>query len=193
MRPLSSVQRLTQERPQLTKARTSYTYYQDTQTVPWYASVHPLNRPHSITADVEIPAGGADCKRDSRPARVIDGSPPWKMSRSCWAIAVVLSAWRAGHTAGLFATVLSVAAGTGWFVAPYVHDQSLGAAVQTVLFVLVALCLVWVTERIHRGQREVRIREERFRSLVDATTSIVWTSNAGGAFVERQGSWEACT
>ncbi len=108
-------------------------------------------------------------------------------------VAVVLSAWRAGHTAGLFATALSVAAGTGWFVAPYIHDESLGAAVQTVVFIVVALCLVWVTERIHRGQREVRIREERFRSLVDATTSIVWTSNAVGAFVERQGSWEAYT
>ena len=42
------------------KTRTSYTYFQDTQTVPWYASVHVLNRPHSITADVEIPRGGAE-------------------------------------------------------------------------------------------------------------------------------------
>ena len=56
----SGLPRLTQERPQLTKARTRYTYYPDTQTVPWYASVHPLNRPHSITADVEIPRGGAE-------------------------------------------------------------------------------------------------------------------------------------
>jgi hypothetical protein len=56
----SGLQRLVQERPQLTKARTRYTYYQDTQTVPWYASVHVLNRPHSITADVEIPRGGAE-------------------------------------------------------------------------------------------------------------------------------------
>ena len=26
----------------------------------WYASVHPLNRPHSNIVDVEIPAGGAE-------------------------------------------------------------------------------------------------------------------------------------
>jgi arylsulfatase len=56
----SALQRFAQERPQLTKDRTRYTYYQDTQTVPWFASVHVLNRPHSITADVEIPAGGAE-------------------------------------------------------------------------------------------------------------------------------------
>ncbi len=56
----SGLQRFAQERPQLVQARTSYTYFQDTQTVPWYASVHVLNRPHSITADVEIPAGGAE-------------------------------------------------------------------------------------------------------------------------------------
>jgi hypothetical protein len=56
----SGVMRMATERPQMTKARTRYTYYQDTQTVPWFASVHVLNRPHSITADVEIPAGGAE-------------------------------------------------------------------------------------------------------------------------------------
>jgi arylsulfatase A-like enzyme len=56
----SGLQRFVQERPQLTKDRIRYTYYQDTETVPWYASVHVLNRPHSITADVEIPRGGAE-------------------------------------------------------------------------------------------------------------------------------------
>jgi arylsulfatase len=56
----SGLQRFAQERPQLVQARTSYTYFQDTQTVPWFASVHVLNRPHSITADVEIPKGGAE-------------------------------------------------------------------------------------------------------------------------------------
>src|SRR6266702_5486227 len=56
----SGMQRFAQERPQLVQARTSYTYFQNTQTVPWFASVHVLNRSHSITADVEIPAGGAE-------------------------------------------------------------------------------------------------------------------------------------
>jgi arylsulfatase len=56
----SALQRFAQERPQITKDRIRYTYYQDTQTVPWFASVHVLNRPHSITAEVEIPRGGVE-------------------------------------------------------------------------------------------------------------------------------------
>jgi arylsulfatase A-like enzyme len=56
----SGVQRLAQERPQLTVDRLTYTYYPDTQTVPLFAAVRVLNRPHSITAEVEIPRGGAE-------------------------------------------------------------------------------------------------------------------------------------
>jgi arylsulfatase A-like enzyme len=56
----SALQRMAQERPQIAVARTRYTYYQDTQTVPPFAAVSVLNRPHSITADVEIPRDGAE-------------------------------------------------------------------------------------------------------------------------------------
>jgi arylsulfatase len=56
----SALQRLALERPQITGARTRYTYFSDTQTVPSFAAVRVLNRPHSITADVEIPRGGAE-------------------------------------------------------------------------------------------------------------------------------------
>ena len=56
----SFLQRVMQERPQLTGARTRYVYFPDTQTVPLFAAVRVLNRPHSITADVEIPRGGAE-------------------------------------------------------------------------------------------------------------------------------------
>ncbi len=35
--------------------------------------------------------------------------------------------------------------------------------------------------------------EERYRSLVAATTSIVWTTDGGGRFVEPQSSWQAYT
>ncbi len=56
----SGLQRFVQERPQIAKGRTRYVYYQDTQTVPPFAAVRVLNRSHSITADVEIPRGGAE-------------------------------------------------------------------------------------------------------------------------------------
>ncbi len=52
--------RLVEERPQIAVARTSYTFYPGTQMVPTNSGPAVLNRPHSITADVEIPKGGAE-------------------------------------------------------------------------------------------------------------------------------------
>lgn len=52
--------RVAEERPQIAVDRTSYTYYPGTQPVPANAAARVLNRSHSITADVEIPAGGAE-------------------------------------------------------------------------------------------------------------------------------------
>jgi arylsulfatase len=54
------VMRFADERPQIALNRTSYTFYPDTQTVPTNAGPKILNRPHSITADVEIAKGGAE-------------------------------------------------------------------------------------------------------------------------------------
>ena len=51
------VARLSELRPQVAAQRKSYTYYPGTQPVPSEAAVKVLNRPHSITADVEIPKG----------------------------------------------------------------------------------------------------------------------------------------
>ncbi|MGO9945821.1 MAG: arylsulfatase [Steroidobacteraceae bacterium] len=53
-------QRAAEPRPQIALARTSYTYYPDTQTVPGNAGPNVMNRPYSITADVDIPKGGAE-------------------------------------------------------------------------------------------------------------------------------------
>jgi arylsulfatase len=54
------VARMADERPQLTKDRTRYTFYPHTQAVPFNAGPRLLNRTHSITADVDIPVGGAE-------------------------------------------------------------------------------------------------------------------------------------
>ncbi|HTP17584.1 MAG TPA: arylsulfatase [Streptosporangiaceae bacterium] len=56
----SALERLITERPQIAGARTSYTYRPGTQTVPAAVGPRILNRPHAITADVDIPAGGAE-------------------------------------------------------------------------------------------------------------------------------------
>jgi arylsulfatase A-like enzyme len=52
--------RLADPRPQIAVNRSSYTYYPGTQMVPSNAGPNVLNRPHSITADVDIPAKGAE-------------------------------------------------------------------------------------------------------------------------------------
>ncbi|MBE9474657.1 MAG: arylsulfatase, partial [Chloroflexi bacterium] len=52
-------QRLVAERPRITKARDKYVFYSDLSVVPIGNTPMVFNRPHSITADVEIPAGGA--------------------------------------------------------------------------------------------------------------------------------------
>jgi arylsulfatase A-like enzyme len=56
----SAVERLMTERPQITKDRTSYTFWPGTQVLPYAVAPRVLNRPHSITADVDIPTGGAE-------------------------------------------------------------------------------------------------------------------------------------
>jgi arylsulfatase len=52
--------RVMDERPTIAVARTSYTYYPDTQPVAVSAGANVMNRPHSITADVEIPKEGVE-------------------------------------------------------------------------------------------------------------------------------------
>jgi arylsulfatase len=50
-------QRFADERPQIAKDRSSYTFYPGTQEVPMNASAQIINRPHSITADVDFKPG----------------------------------------------------------------------------------------------------------------------------------------
>ncbi len=56
----SGAERLMTERPQVAEPRTQYIYRPGTQTLPFWVSPRVLNRPHSITADAEIPEGGAE-------------------------------------------------------------------------------------------------------------------------------------
>ena len=51
--------RLMTERPQIARPRDQYTYRPGTQSVPYFAAPKVLNRPHAITADVNIPADGS--------------------------------------------------------------------------------------------------------------------------------------
>src|SRR6202012_1980512 len=56
----SAAERLMTERPQVAEPRDHYIFRPHTQTLPFWVGPRVLNRPHSITADAEIPAGGAE-------------------------------------------------------------------------------------------------------------------------------------
>jgi arylsulfatase len=56
----SGVERMMTERPQVAEPRNSYVLRPGTQTLPFWVAPRVFNRPHSITADAEIPAGGAE-------------------------------------------------------------------------------------------------------------------------------------
>jgi len=56
----SVFERSAAERPQLTKDRSQYVYYPDLSVVSFASAPKVNNRPHSITADVTIPKGGAE-------------------------------------------------------------------------------------------------------------------------------------
>jgi arylsulfatase A-like enzyme len=56
----TAASRLMTERPQVAEPRAHYVYRPGTQTLPFWVGPRVLNRPHAITADVDIPAGGAE-------------------------------------------------------------------------------------------------------------------------------------
>jgi arylsulfatase A-like enzyme len=56
----SGLARMAAEKPLIAAPRDSFVYYPNTQSVPFFAGARVLNRPHSITADVEIPEEGAE-------------------------------------------------------------------------------------------------------------------------------------
>jgi hypothetical protein len=56
----SVISRLMTERPTIAESRDQYVLRPGRQTIPAFAAPKVLNRPHAITADVEIPPDGAE-------------------------------------------------------------------------------------------------------------------------------------
>jgi arylsulfatase len=56
----SGLERMVSEKPLVAAPRDHYTYFPGTQSIPFFAGPRVLNRPHSITAEVEIPEDGAE-------------------------------------------------------------------------------------------------------------------------------------
>jgi arylsulfatase len=56
----SGLARFAAEKPMIAAPRDRFVYYPNTQSVPFFAGARVLNRPHSITAEVDIPDEGAE-------------------------------------------------------------------------------------------------------------------------------------
>jgi arylsulfatase len=56
----SGLARMIADKPLVAPPRDRYVYFPNTQSVPFFAAPRVLNRPHSITADVEVPESGAE-------------------------------------------------------------------------------------------------------------------------------------
>ena len=56
----ADINRMNVPRPKISKYRNTFTYYQGGSPVPFAATPRLYNRPHSITAEVEIPESGAE-------------------------------------------------------------------------------------------------------------------------------------
>ncbi|MFG1626718.1 arylsulfatase [Kribbella sp. NPDC049227] len=56
----SGIARILAEKPQAAVPRDTYVYRPSTQSIPFNAGPRVLNRPHSITADVDLPEDGAE-------------------------------------------------------------------------------------------------------------------------------------
>jgi PAS domain S-box-containing protein len=111
--------------------------------------------------------------------------------------AVFVAAWFGGLGPGLVATALA-ALTSAYFLFPPIYSFAveLEALPRFGLFVIIALVIAALTgaRRAHvESEKSLRRSAERYRSLVSATTSVVWTADVAGAFVVPQPSWEAYT
>jgi PAS domain S-box-containing protein len=112
-------------------------------------------------------------------------------------LAVAFTAWHAGSGPAAFATLLGYVAADRMFLVPRSGAEF---AVGSVMYFAVCVGMIWLRvleERARRGMaaraEKLRASDERFRSLVEASAQLVWTTTAEGGVVEASPSWTAFT
>ena len=137
--------------------------------------------------------------------------------------AVICAAWYGGFGPGLLATVLTALVAAFFLFEPRFSFAIArpGDQLATLLFLVVGGLISWVGEMVLRANRQLekyargianqrdisekraaeldrlneslRQSEGRYRSLVNATAQIVWTTNPEGEVVEDMPMWQAFT
>ena len=122
-------------------------------------------------------------------------------------VMVVITSGDAGGVMArrLLPAVILIPALVGWLVWLGRHEGMLDRVMALSLFVLtnivILTALIWwnaaLLNRMDGGRRRaeeaLRQGEERFRSLIEATTAIVWNTPASGEFETEQPGWSAFT
>jgi len=91
-------------------------------------------------------------------------------------LAVMLAAWRGGLGPGLFASVLSTLAADLLLIEP-MYEFHLNAGYYWVslgVFVVEAVTITMLTERMKRTEGTLRESESRFRLIADAAPVLIW-------------------
>jgi K+-sensing histidine kinase KdpD len=101
--------------------------------------------------------------------------------------AVILSAWYGGRGPGLLASLICATGAGYWFVPPV---NSFQIAPEHVLpfSIFIGLCLL-LTEfggARRRSARELRVSEERFRTLVQFSFDVYWETDAQHRFTRQE-------
>lgn len=97
-------------------------------------------------------------------------------------LAVILSSWYGGFRAGLLATALNAAAAWCLFLRPFYlsSEQSLGYAVQLLLFVLIGVTVSAVNEAWHHMRKRLLAQEGFLSTILESTPTGVLVLDAQG-------------
>ncbi len=119
----------------------------------------------------------------------------WAVSSYSLIVAgMVVIAWYAGLWPALAAIGVAGAVSFVWVAEPRgelaITTKSLE---QLCLAMGTAVALSFVVDRLHRREEALHVSERRYRSLTQATTSVVWVAAANAQVTEPQLEWEAYT
>ncbi|HEX9288694.1 MAG TPA: ATP-binding protein [Anaeromyxobacteraceae bacterium] len=116
-------------------------------------------------------------------------------------VAVVAATWVGGFAVGLVTVGVSAAVAHSWFIAPQGWSGAdPGSFIPTGFFIVVASLLALITWALRNGYEEraelaaASLRgERRFRTLVDASAQMIWTTAPDGGVVEDSPTWRRFT